>query len=69
MRLSSPEVIVILVVALLMFGGSRIPELGRGLGLGLRGFRDAMRGGEDPAADADKKAGKAKDADDSHKTS
>ena len=69
MRLSSPEVIVILVVALLMFGGSRIPELGRGLGLGLRGFRDALRGGEDPAAEADKKADKAKDNDGNNKTS
>ena len=38
------EMIVIMVIVALVFGGSRLPELGRGLGEGMRGFRDALRG-------------------------
>ena len=43
------ELIVILGVALLVFGGKKIPELGKGLGEGIRNFKDSLRGGpEDP---------------------
>ena len=44
------EVIVILGVALLIFGGKKIPELGRGLGEGIKNFKESLRGGaaEDP---------------------
>lgn len=38
------ELVVILVIMVLVFGGSRLPELGRGLGEGMRSFRDAIRG-------------------------
>lgn len=44
--LGTGELIVILVIALLMFGASRLPELGKGLGQGMRGFRDALKGEE-----------------------
>ena len=40
-----PEILVILAILLLMFGGSRLPELGRGLGRAIRNFRDATREG------------------------
>lgn len=36
-----PEIIIILVVVLLLFGGKKIPELARGLGKGIRDFKDA----------------------------
>jgi len=39
-----PELLVILVVALLVFGPSRVPEMGRSLGRALREFRQAIRG-------------------------
>jgi sec-independent protein translocase protein TatA len=39
-----PELLVILVIALLVFGPSRVPEMGRSLGRALREFRDAIRG-------------------------
>ncbi|MCE5328526.1 MAG: twin-arginine translocase TatA/TatE family subunit [Planctomycetaceae bacterium] len=42
--LGTPEIILILVVALLLFGGKKLPELARGLGRGLRLFKDEMNG-------------------------
>lgn len=39
--LGTSEVLVILVVILLLFGAKRIPELARGLGKGIREFKDA----------------------------
>lgn len=35
------EIIIILIIVLLMFGGKKIPELMRGLGRGIREFKDA----------------------------
>ncbi|MXV51745.1 twin-arginine translocase TatA/TatE family subunit [Pedobacter sp. HMF7647] len=39
--LGTPEIIIILVVVLLLFGGRKIPELMRGLGRGVKEFKDA----------------------------
>lgn len=51
------ELAVILIIALLLFGGRRIPEIARGLGEGIRGFRSALKGENDrsgrPGADDD----------------
>ena len=41
--LGGPEVILILVAVLLLFGAKRIPELAKGLGKGIREFKDASR--------------------------
>lgn len=49
-RLGLTEIIVILLIVLLLFGGKKIPELMRGMGRGVREFKDAM---EHPAADTD----------------
>jgi sec-independent protein translocase protein TatA len=38
-----PELIVILVVAVLLFGGKKIPELAKGLGEGIKNFKGAMK--------------------------
>ena len=43
----TPEIIIILVVVLLLFGGKKIPELMRGLGKGMKEFKDAKDGGSD----------------------
>jgi sec-independent protein translocase protein TatA len=43
------HLIVIAVVVLVLFGGKKLPELGKGLGEGLRGFKDGMKGITDDA--------------------
>ena len=42
-----PELIVILVIVVIIFGASRLPELGKGIGKGIRNFKDATREGND----------------------
>lgn len=58
--LGTPELIVILIVVLLLFGGKKIPELMRGLGKGVRNFKEGVSGIEEeinrePEKKADKK--------------
>ena len=38
------HLILILAIALLVFGPKKLPELGQGLGKGIRGFKDALKG-------------------------
>ena len=38
------EILAILVVALLLFGGKKIPELAKGLGQGIRNFKESLNG-------------------------
>jgi sec-independent protein translocase protein TatA len=40
-----PELIIILFIIILIFGASRLPEIGRGIGKGIRNFKDATREG------------------------
>ena len=44
-RIGLPELVVILFIVILIFGANRLPELGRGLGKGIRNFKDATRDG------------------------
>jgi sec-independent protein translocase protein TatA len=53
MRLGGQEILIIVVVFLLLFGGRKIPELAKGLGEGIRNFKKSVKGGEPPT---DKKA-------------
>ena len=43
MGLGMQEILVILVIVLLLFGGKKIPELMRGAGTGVRAFKDGMK--------------------------
>ncbi len=45
-NLGLPELLVILVIVVLVFGAGKIPQLGKGLGEGIKNFKDAMRDGE-----------------------
>lgn len=55
--LGGPEMIVILIIVLLLFGGKKIPELMKGLGKGVKEFKDASKGtdGENTTAGQEKK--------------
>ena len=50
-----PELLVILVVAVLLFGGKKIPELAKGLGEGIRNFKDSLKGEPSATTPDDKK--------------
>ena len=41
------EIIIIAIIVLLLFGGKKIPELMKGLGKGIRNFKDGVKGIED----------------------
>jgi sec-independent protein translocase protein TatA len=49
-----PELVVILVVAVLLFGGKKLPELAKGLGEGIKNFKTAMKD-DDPKPNVDEK--------------
>ena len=44
--LGMTEILISLLLVLLLFGGRRIPELLRGLGRGIRGFKEEMKDGD-----------------------
>ncbi|MBQ9400250.1 MAG: twin-arginine translocase TatA/TatE family subunit [Bacteroidales bacterium] len=48
------EILIIALVVLLIFGGKKIPELMRGLGKGVKEFKDGIKGVEDEINSADK---------------
>lgn len=49
--LGTPEIILICIVVLLLFGGKKIPELMKGLGKGVKSFKDGMNGVENADRD------------------
>ena len=50
------HLLVIFGIALLVFGPKKLPELGKGIGEGLRGFKRAMHGDEQEPANASRKS-------------
>ena len=57
--LGMPELIVILLIAVLIFGASKLPQIGEGLGKAIQGFRKTMSE-PDPPEDSSSKEGKGK---------
>jgi sec-independent protein translocase protein TatA len=43
--------VIVFLIALIVFGPSRLPELGRSLGEGIRGFEDSVDGRDEPGND------------------
>ncbi len=43
MNLGFGELLVILIIVLVLFGAGRLPQLGKGLGEAIRGFKDGMK--------------------------
>ena len=48
------QIVLIVIVVLLLFGGKKIPELMRGLGSGIKEFKDASKEDDKPADKSDK---------------
>lgn len=53
--LSVGHIVLILVIVLLLFGGKKIPELMKGLGQGIKEFKNASKSEEDPKTDSPEK--------------
>jgi sec-independent protein translocase protein TatA len=51
-----PELLILLVVVLLVFGPKRLPEMGRSLGRGMREFKDSITGSGDKDEDVERHA-------------
>ncbi len=49
---STPHIVLILAAVLLLFGGKKIPELMKGLGQGIKEFKDASKNDKDQAPEA-----------------
>ena len=48
--ISLPELLILLIVLLLVFGAKRLPEMGRSLGKGMREFKDSVSGIDEPVS-------------------
>lgn len=47
-NLGVPELLLILLIVIIIFGANKLPQLGRGIGEGLRNFKESIKGGEEP---------------------
>lgn len=54
MGLGAPELLLIALIVLLLFGGAKIPELMRGLGKGVKSFKDGMKEVDDEVKNDEK---------------
>ena len=51
-RIGMPELLIILAIAILVFGPKKLPDLGKALGETIRGFKNAVKDGEEEDAPA-----------------
>ncbi|RPJ87160.1 MAG: twin-arginine translocase TatA/TatE family subunit [Acidobacteria bacterium] len=54
--MGATELVIILVIVVVIFGASRLPQLGKGLGEGIRNFKTSIREGKEEAAEKKTKA-------------
>ena len=55
MRLGVQELLIILAIVIVIFGANKIPQLGKGLGEGIRNFKSAIKAGEEESDKEEKK--------------
>ncbi len=56
-----PEMIIIGLVVVVLFGATKLPKLGRGLGEGIRNFKEGIKGDEDKLASGEDKQDETKE--------
>ena len=54
-NLGTTELVIILVIVVVIFGASRLPQLGKGVGEGIRNFKDSIRSGQEKETDEETK--------------
>ena len=52
--LGTPELMIIMAIAFLVFGGKKLPELGAGLGKGITSFKKGLKDNEEPKIEQEK---------------
>ncbi len=55
-RLGTGELVVILIIVVLIFGVNKIPQLGKGLGEGIRNFKSSLKAGQEEPTDKNEKS-------------
>ena len=51
MGIGIPELLIILAIIIVIFGASRLPEIGRGIGSGIKNFKEATKEGRDKSSE------------------
>jgi sec-independent protein translocase protein TatA len=46
--LGVPELLILLLIVIIIFGAGKLPQLGKGLGEGIRNFKDSVKNGGEP---------------------
>jgi len=46
-RLGVPELLILAVIVLFLFGGRKLPEMGKGIGEGIKNFKKSIKGGDE----------------------
>jgi len=52
MGIGIPELLIILAIIIVIFGASRLPEIGRGIGKGIKNFKEATKEEQDKSSDS-----------------
>jgi sec-independent protein translocase protein TatA len=47
-NLGFPELIILFLIVILLFGATRLPQIGRGIGEGIRNFKKGLHAGDEP---------------------
>jgi sec-independent protein translocase protein TatA len=55
-KLGLPELVIILIIIFFLFGAKRLPEMGKGIGEGIKNFKRSMKGEERPNDEKEKHA-------------
>ena len=55
-HIGMPELIIILVLVILIFGVNKIPQLGKGIGEGIRNFKSSLKAGQEESQNKNEKS-------------